>query len=136
MKIYIVKSSRGGYEDYHEWNEKAFYKKEDAEKYTKELDKEYNYKPEFITDSFEKAYRDAEYEAPDWPDYEEPISYNSEEYQKYLEDNLEAECNFTINYLKDKGFEVTKEMLDTYENWISYQYDKYYPCKIEELELI
>lgn len=136
MIIYVVKSSKGSYEDYREWIEKAFYKKEDAEKYAKELDIQHNFTPDFITDEFETAFREADYETPEWPEYNGEEGYNSKEYQEYCKVNREADYNFIINYLKDKGFEVTREMIDTYEKWESDQYDTYYQSIIEEVELV
>ena len=136
MIIYVVKSSKGSYEDYSEWIEKAFYKKEDAKKYARELDLQHSFIPDFVTDEFEAAFQEANYEAPEWPEYNGKGSYNSKEYQEYCKVNTEAGYNFIINYLKDKGFEVTREMIDTYEKWDSDQYDTYYPSTIEEVELV
>ena len=61
---------------------------------------------------------------------------NSKEYQEYCKVNMETDYNFIINYLKDKGFEITREMIDTYEKWESAQYDTYYLSIIEEVELV
>lgn len=133
--VYIVISSEGEYEDYREYNEKAFYNKEDAEKYCKELDEKHNYKPEFITDKFEEAYEEAYNSLPDWD-----LKANSNEDLKTYYDNIikqgEKDIQYIISEMNKQGFNVNEDMIEKYKEWESNLYYEWYPCKIEEIELI
>ena len=137
-KIYIVKSSEGEYEDYHVWNEKAFTKREDAEAYAKQLDKEHNYRPQFITDAFLSTLRDCEYELPDWEEFpEEKItSENKNRWLKWQEEQEEKQIQFLINLMYQKGQFMTKDMYEQYEEWENNSYTNWHDCSIEALELV
>lgn len=137
-KIYIVKSSEGEYEDYHVWNEKAFTKREDAEAYAKQLDKEHNYRPQFITDAFLSTLRDCEYELPDWEEFpEEKITpENKNRWLKWQEEQEEKQIQLLINLMYQKGQFMTRDMYEQYEEWENNSYTNWYDCSIEELELV
>ena len=130
-KIYIVKSSEGEWEDYHSWNEKAFISREKAEEYVKELDKKHYHAPEFITKEFEDLYN----EAGDIFDENNPYpNYNYNELVNQWEEN---EQKFIIQYIKDRGINITPEMYKEYEEWLmDGRYYKWHDCEIEEIELI
>ena len=134
MKIYIVKSSEGEWEDYRSWNEKAFVSKEKAEEYAKELDKKHYYKPEFITEEFEDLYNEAGdifYEDNEYPKYDNP------NYDELTSQWYENEQKFIIQYMKDRGINITPEMYKEYEDWIlDGRYYVWDDCTIEELELV
>lgn len=133
MKIYIVKSAEGTWDDYHSWNEKAFISKEKAEEYAKELDKKHYYRPEFITEKFEDLFN----EAGDIFEENNPYpKYNDPDYKKLYVHWKENEKKFIIQYMRDREINITPE---TYEEYIEWMYDgQYYDwddCKIEEIEL-
>lgn len=130
-KIYLVVSNRGQYEDYQEFNEKAFVSKKKAEEYAKKLDKEHISKPDFVTDSFEDDYFSCEEDLPDWPDYDKTLE-SYEEYQKrYSAIDKEVMCEL-MNKL---GYNITPKMCDQFEEYLSNKMDDWYPCTIEEIEL-
>lgn len=134
MKIYIVKSSEGHWEDYHSWNEKAFISKEKALEYAKELDKKHYYKPEFITEEFEDLYNEADdifSEDNPYPSYKDP---NYDKLVLLWEENNQR---FIIQYMNDKEINITSEMFKEYEEWVSIeQYEYWHDCDIEEIELV
>lgn len=133
-KIYIVQSSHGEYEDYRETNEKAFYNKEDAEKYAKELDARHRQTPEFITEDFISAYN--EIIPPEWPDAPCKPYENRELYQSWLQGMIQRERQFVIQEMYKQGFFLTEHMIDTYEDWEDNQYIDWHDCTIEEIELV
>lgn len=137
MKIYVVKSSRGEWEDYLVWNEKAFYKKEDAEKYAKELDAKHRAKPSFITDSFENDMMEGDELTPDWPPYDGPTSpVDMEHYSQWVKEQQQKEMDFLVNFMNEKGHNVTVENLTDYYEWESNSYHDWHDCRVEELEIV
>lgn len=137
MKIYVVKSSCGEYEDYSIWNEKAFYKKEDAEKYAKELDTKHREKPSFITDDFINNLYDCEYRVPEWASYEGPTNpIDVDEYRKWVREQQNKEIELLIKYMAERGHELTKEKYEIFEEWNENAYREWHDCSIEELEIV
>lgn len=136
--IYIVKSSEGEYEDYHVWNEKAFTKKEDAEAYAKQLDKEHNQRPHFVTDEFICLLRECEEMLPEWEDFPEKITpENREKWLQWQEEQEKKQNELLFKLMYERGQFMTQAMLDQYDEWESNVYTNYwYECEIEELELI
>lgn len=133
-KIYIVKSAKGQYEDYREWNAKAFTTKEKAYEFAKELDKIHRSKPDFITEEFINAYNECYDNLPDWGDF--PLTKeNGLKFIEWQEECTEKDREILIKELSKKGFSVTEDTLDQYEQWEIDSYDEYYDCKVEELEL-
>ena len=134
MKIYIVTSSEGKWEDYHSWNEKAFISKEKAVEYAKELDKKHYYKPEFITEEFEDLYNEADdifYQDNPYPEFKDP---NHDKLASQWEENQQK---FIIQYMQDRGVNITPEMYKEYEEWmIDGKYYSWSDCEIEEIELV
>lgn len=130
-KIYIVQSSCGEYEDYHIWNEKAFTNKEDAEKYAEELDLKHNYRPEFITPEFELAFYDSDDEIPSFEAFDGDKETYLQWYARYTKHNNDC----LIKIMSEKGFHLTKEMIEQFEEWESDSYNDYHPCNIDEIEL-
>ena len=136
-KIYIVQSSAGAYEDYHIWNEKAFLKKEDAEAFAKELDNEHNKCPQFITDEFIQCLKDCEHQLPDWDDFPEKVTAeNKDKWLKWQKEQEEKQNKLLFELMYEQGQFMTQEMYDQYEEWESNSYIQWYPCNIEELELV
>lgn len=133
-KIYIVQSSHGEYEDYRETNEKAFYNKEDAEKYAKELDKKHNDTPDFITDAFTLAYDNIF--TPEWPDPPCNPFDDYDKYQVWLKEMIDNDRKFIINEMYKQGFFVTEQMIDVYDEWYENQYTDWHDCIVEEIELV
>ena len=137
-KIYVVISSSGEYEDYRTWNEKAFANKKKAEEYAKELDKQHNERPSFVTDAFIENYDECYNNLPDWEPYsnEDATSFIlSEDYYKWEKEQRDKDTELLIKEMYKKGFLLTKEMINQYEEWNSRSYDNYYDCFVEELEL-
>lgn len=132
--IYMVKSSSGVYEDYREWNEKAFTNKEDAEKYAKELDDLHQAKPQFVTDEFIEAYDQCYDDAPDWGEGPKYIE-DPEAYHRWVEEKNRQNDEHIIKTMYKKGFYVTESMLQQYEEWESNRYNDWHECDVEELEL-
>ena len=136
-KIYIVKSSEGEYEDYHIWNEKAFLTREDAEAYAKELDNEHNKRPHFVTDEFICLLRECESKLPEWEDFPEQLTTeNRETYFKWQEEQEKKQNKLLFELMYKRGQFMTQEMYDQYNEWENNSYTRWYPCEIEELELI
>lgn len=136
-KIYIVKSSEGEYEDYHIWNEKAFLKKEDAEAFAKELDNEHNKCPQFVTDEFICLLRECENKLPKWEDFPEQLTTeNKEAYFKWHNEQEKKQNKLLFELMYQRGQFMTQEMYDQYNEWEDNSYTHWYPCKIEELELV
>ena len=137
-KIYIVKSTEGLYEDYRSWNEKAFIKKEDAEKYAKLLDEARRYKPPFITDEFISALQECEYELPTWEYFPGgPLTpENEKEWTQWNNNQKEKQMKLLIDLMSKKGYSLTKELYSQYDQWASDSYNEWHDCKIEEIELI
>lgn len=137
-KIYIVKSSEGEYEDYHVWNEKAFIKREDAEAYAKQLDKEHNQRPNFITDKFICLLRECEEELPEWEDFpEEKITpENRERWLQWQEEQENKQNKLLFDLMYKRGQLMTQAMYDQYNEWESNSYTNWHDCSIEELELV
>lgn len=132
-KIYIVKSSKGEYEDYREWNEKAFTTIEKACEYAKELDAIHNSTPDFITEHFIAAYEECCDNIPKNENFYGGLDRDS--YLKWQEECYKKEREFLISELHKKGFLVTEEMLDQYEQWEYDRYEEYHDCSIEKLDL-
>lgn len=137
-KIYIVKSSEGEYEDYHVWNEKAFTKREDAEAYAKQLDKEHNQRPHFITDKFICLLRECEEELPEWEDFpEEKITpENRKRWLQWWEEQENKQNKLLCDLMYKRGQFMTQAMYDQYNEWESNSYTNWHNCSIEELELV
>lgn len=135
-KIYIVISSCGQYEDYHHWNEKAFLNKNDAIKYAKELDKLHSDKPAFITDEFEKILNDCEFELPDWEDFPGDDIKEKDKYFKWQEEQEQKQNKLLFEMMYQRGQFITQEMYDQYISWKDNEYNDYFDCKVEELELV
>lgn len=135
-KIYIVQSSFGEYEDYRVQNEKAFTSRKAAEEYAKKLDTAYQYKPEFITDEFINILTECEYELPEWEDFPGKYVENPEAWCKWQEEQQKKQNKLLFELMYKRGQFMTQEMLDQYEDWESRQYESYYDCNIEELELV
>lgn len=128
-KIYLVVSNSGEYEDYHSWNEKAFIKREDAEKYADELKSQRSTKPQFVTDEFEIAYENVENNLPMWEKEDDTIPF-----EDWYEEQSKKEMKLTCEELYKMGFMVTEQMLHDYEEWVNNIGD--YDNSIEEIELI
>lgn len=136
-KIYIVKSSEGEYEDYYVRNEKAFLKKEDAEAYARELDNEHNKRPNFITDEFIHSLTECEENLPDWDEFVgELTSENRDNWLKWQEDQQNKQDKQLLDLMYQRGYYITKEMLDQYYQWEQDSYTNWHDCTIEELELV
>ena len=135
-KIYIVQSSFGEYEDYRVKNEKAFVSRKAAEEYAKALDIAHQSKPEFITDEFINILMECEDKLPEWDNYPGNYNENPEAYRKWQKEQEEKQNKRLFGLMYERGQFMTQEMLDQYEDWESRQYDSYYDCNIEELELV
>ena len=118
-KIYIVYSSEGVCEDYHEWPEKAFFNKEDAIKFSKQLDKAHELiKPDFVDDKFEDIYDEG------WSS-EFLTDCNRADYEKHM-----------VKYLQEHGYpDFDKDKLKLYNEYECNRYQMYHPCHIIELDL-
>lgn len=141
-KIYLVTSSEGQYEDYHEWVEKAFVDKSQAEEFAKQLDVLHRAKPEFITEEFANALDESNYEwdelTDDDPKYESPKYLESTQEEKdafYTWYNNEY-IQFLINSMYKKGFFVTEYMLKQHDEWESNSYTDWHNCSVEEITLV
>ena len=132
--IYIVKSSCGNYDDYREWNEKAFTSKEKAEEYVKFLNNFRSTPPKFVTDDFTKAYIECYGNLPDWEGYSYPVK-DRDEYNEWLEERYYRDLIILSEELNKRGFSVSIDDLEEYDNWRSIQLMDYHKCTIEELEL-
>lgn len=135
-KIYIVKSSKGSYEDYFCYNEKAFVNREDAEVYAKELDQKHYCKPQFITDSFECLVRECEDLIPDWEDYPEHPIVDFDAYNKWVNEHNEKDEELMCKLMYEHGQYMTREMYDQFNAWRGNEYDEWHNCEIEEIELV
>lgn len=136
-KIFIVKSSEGEYENYHVWNEKAFTKREDAEAYAKQLDKEHNQRPYFITDEFICLLRECEDELPEWEAFPEKITPENRKKLLQWADNQEKKRNeLLFDLMRKRGQFMTQAMYDQYSEWENNSYINWHECKIEEIELL
>lgn len=136
-KIYIVKSSEGEYEDYRVWNEKAFLKREDAEAYAKELDNKRNKRPHFVTDEFIRLLKECESELPECEVFPEQLTTkNREAYFKWYDEQDEKQNKRLFELMCKRGQFMTPEMYDQYNEWENNSYTRWYPSKIEELELV
>lgn len=131
-KIYIVQSSEGIYEDFHVWNEKAFTKKEEAEKYAKKLDKQHNSRPDFLTEKFKEDFEDIEENLPEWGS----CYLSGEEYADWVSKQNAREDAEIIEGMIKRGYTFNKKMYDEYRNWESEQYYEWHPCVVEEIELV
>lgn len=135
-KIYVVASCSGMYEDYREWEEKAFTNREDAVKFAKELDYYHEHlKPDFVDDNFDNVYDDASWEAPEFnPSFkyqDDPDKWVAER-DKYNEKCME----FILSYMKERGYpKLTMEMLKEYDDYDTFRYEVFHPCIIKEVEL-
>lgn len=118
-KIYIVFSSEGVCEDYHEWPEKAFFNKEDAIKFSKQLDKEHELiKPDFVDDKFEDTYDEG------WSS-EFLTDCNRTDYEKRM-----------VKYLQEHGYpDFDENKLAIYDNYEWRRCQAFHPCNIVELDL-
>ena len=71
-----------------------------------------------------------------WKENEDAISFIlSEDYYKWEKEQRDKDTEFLIKEMYKKGFLLTKEMINQYEEWDSRSYDNYYDCIVEELEL-
>lgn len=133
--IYVVESASGEYEDYRTWVEKAFNDLEAAQQYAKHLDELRLVRPQFITDEFIAAYEECYDNLPDWEDgplYKNgPKKYVAWVDQKNIEDRQRI-----IDAMYKKGFMVTEQMLQTYNDWEDSQYEHWHPCHVQEIELV
>lgn len=137
MKIYIVKSSNGEYEDYRVWNEKAFTKREDAEAFAKSLDEAHNSRPHFITDEFICLLRECEAELPEWEKFPEKVTpENKDRWLKWNEDQEKKQNELLFELMYKRGQFMTQAMYDQYDEWESNSYTNWHKCEIEELDLI
>lgn len=136
-KIYIVRSSNGEYEDYEEWNEKAFLKREDAESFAKELDDKHNERPHFITDEFIDLLKECECELPDWEAFPEKVTNeNIDAWIKWQEEQERKQNELLFDLMYKRGQFMTQAMYDQYLEWEEKNYKKWNNCLIEELELV
>lgn len=135
-KIYIVKSSSGSYEDYSCWNEKAFTNRDEAEAYAKELDKQHFYKPQFITDDFERLIGECEDLIPEWEDSPYDLLTQKDKYLEWCDQNNARDTKLLINLMYERGQFMTEAMYDSYNDWHDNNYREWYNCEIEELELV
>ena len=141
-KIYVVLSSEGQWEDYHEWIEKAFRRKKDAEAYAKQLDKEHNPKPVFkdrLWDEAEESWwsMNEEKYGKDWDlspyDYKEEKEKNDQFY-KELEERQDAFMLDYINKHSKKQYtadDIAKHKL--YDENYLFQWD---PGRVKEVMLV
>ena len=136
-KIYIVKSSKGSYEDYRSWNEKAFTDKHKAAEYAYMLNKAHEYKPEFITEELQSNYSECYDNLHEWGEF--PSMPNTDnkrsEYTKWVNNTIEKDREIIIDEMYKRGFFLTKNMIEQYERWEDNQYEDYHKCTIEELDL-
>lgn len=136
-KIYIVQSSQGEWEDYSCWVEKAFVSKEKALEYAKSLDNSRENAPQFITTEFIEAYQECLLNAPIPPKFNDfPITKeNSKAYYKFQLDNFKQEREYLKSAMYEKGFLVTDNMLNDYDDWEDNSFNKWNPCIVVEIEL-
>ncbi len=133
--IYIVKSSCGVYEDFCEWNEKAFLNIAMADSYAKKLDSIHNKKPQFITDEFIEAYNIVTTTIPDWG--EGPKLFEDKEaYFAWQDECSKKDAEYIISEMCKRGFHVTEQILEQYEEWENNFYKDWHKCEIEKLELV
>lgn len=130
--IYIVQSTSYDSENYSTWNEKAFFNKEDAEKFAKELDQIHHRIPDFVTPEFEKAYDECcdSFERDYFPG-----KRATEEYFKWVIEQDKKQIQHLITEMLKKGFIFTEEMNFEYEEYLSNLYQKYDDCIIEAIEI-
>ena len=133
--IYVVNSASGVYEDYHCWNEKAFNSREEAEKYARELDILHRSRPQFVTDEFIEAYNYCYDNTPDWGEGPK-FSDDKEAYFAWQEECAKRDSEYITSEMYKKGFYVTEQMLEQYEEWESNSYNDWHDCEVEELELV
>ena len=139
-KIYIVQSSRGEYDDYTVYNERAFTNREKAEEYAEELNRIHNHVPSFVTPEFEDSFADAEGEVnilmENYPDFEEKPISNWDKYKEYLDQYKKEQDKHLIDILYKMSFMVTPQMLEDYRNYLDMQFEDWNSCSIEEIELV
>jgi hypothetical protein len=140
MKIYIITTECSDYD----WNsveifKNAFTSKKEAEDAAEKLDLLRTIKPDEITDEMLDIYPDIDFE---WEEYtrDKPElrnrPQNDREAVKKFDDFYNAEfIKFAIQYYKDNGINMTKELFNKIEEWDNQTYYNYEPSKVVELEL-
>ena len=149
MKCYIVISSEGVYEDYHEYIERVYFDKDKAEQYAKELDKFHDdsqINP--LTEKQERIYDKVEYEVanmdkfdfnnvrkrcPVYKRIDDPIAYdnfwneNEEELQNTILEKLQQYPEFGTTYTRDD--------MRKYKEYLSSMYCEWHKTRVVEKEI-
>lgn len=140
-RIFIVQSSEGEYEDYHERNERAFANRASAEAYARELDRVHH--PERIID--EDLWDEAEgewfmtHEEVGSEHYEtNPYNYQTQRtlYDEWMKAFENRHHQFLLDYINahsQRQFTMS-DVLQQEQNDFYADYD-WYPCTVEELVL-
>lgn len=122
--IYVVKKAEGKYEDYREYNVKAFTDKAIAEEYMISISGIKT--PQFITPEFREAIDTLD--LPEWDN--KSLDESIGDWNKR---NTDRENQFIIDEMHKQGFFVTTTMIDAYYDWVYKREDTEY--FIEELKL-
>ena len=117
MKVYIVISAHGEYEEYYTNVEKVFAKREDAVKFCEEFDREHLVEYSIYEDEEDAVYSIVPRDIYDrWP-YEEPE-------------------NDADDYIYDAEYQgYTLEQYRTQEDRVNLMYENWRRCTIEEHEV-
>jgi len=157
IKIYAVMSSKGTYDDYHEWVEKCFTNNIDAMLYARSIDESRIYEsriPDEVFDDVEDHWYDDIYDTQikkfckdnDIPTQEDmsdvPVwmcSRTEEQNKMVVEfaDKIDEQYDeWCIKYLTEHYPEYTEQDWYDYLKAADHAYDEWHDCKIKELELV
>ena len=157
INIYAVMSSKGTYDDYHEWVEKCFTNIEDAVAHARVIDESHVYEsrvPDKVMDEVEDHwYEDVydpqiekfcrEHDIPtqeDMSDVPEWMCSRTEEQNKMVAefaDKIEEQYDeWCIKYLTEHYPEYTEQDYWDYLEAVDNAWDEWHDCKIKELELV
>lgn len=157
IKIYAVMSSKGTYDDYHEWVEKCFTSMDDAAVYARAIDASHVYEsriPDKVFDDVEEHWCDDVYDPQiekfcrehniptqeDMSDVPEWMCHRTEEQNKMVvefADKIEKQYDeWCIKYLTEHYPEYTEQDYWDYLEAVDHAYDEWHDCKIKELELV